>query len=143
MLENITFQLDSFEKDLQQWQQRFQKDNKDRLFINYIFISEKIKDKATINILPLIQELNTLKEDYGERYRNKDFTYHTDLALNAAELIKKALRELYDLYRKPEDYEIIKLTWQRHFSALSKRISNIRERISILDRILTKEEKPL
>ena len=140
LTENIKFQLDTLERDVQEWQRRFKQDSRDRLFINYIFISEKIKDKARLSLDPAIQDLQQIKEQYGEKYRIKDLSYHVGLAINTCEFLKNILKEIYDLYQKQEEYEKIKMTWHVHFSSFLKRITSLRERIYILDTILVKEE---
>ena len=140
LTDSITFQINTLEKDLQEWRRRFKLDPKDRLFINYIFISEKIKDKAKLNLIPAIQELQNIKFHYGDKYRIKDLNYHADAALNACDYIKKILKEIYEMYQKQEEYEKIRVTWQAHFPTLFLRIRHVRERIYILDRILKNEE---
>ncbi len=140
MIENIQFHIETFQKELEDWQRRFKLDNKDRWFIHYTIMSEKIKEKATVNLNPTIQEFKSLKETYGEKYRTKDLTYHVDAALTACEALKKMLKELYDLYKKQAEYEHIRSTWQLHFPTLFRRINHVKERIYILDRILAAEK---
>ena len=141
LTDTIKFNMDSFEKDLQEWQRRFKQDPKDRWFVHYTIMSEKIKEKAKINILPTIHTLQDLKYTYGEKYKVKDIEYHLETALNACEVIRKTLREIYDLYKIQKEYETIRMSWQAHFPTLFKRINNVRERVYILDRILVNEEE--
>ena len=93
LTDSIKFQFDSLEKDLKEWQRRFNLDNNDRLFVHYTSMSQKIKDKATLNLIPAIKEFQDLKFEYGDKYRIKDLNYHVDAALNAADFIKKCLKE--------------------------------------------------
>ena len=140
LTDSIRFQIDSLEKDLLEWQRRFNLDPKDRLFVNYIFISEKIKDKATLNLIPAIQEFQNIKFHYGDKYRTKDLNYHADAALVACDFIKKILKEIHTMYQKQEEYERIRVTWKVNFPPLFQRIRHVRERLYILDKILVREE---
>ena len=139
LTESIRFHIDSFEKEFTEWQERFRKDSKERLFVNYTFISEKIKGRVKISLNPAIEGLNEIKSEYAEKYRHKDLKYHTDIALTNCDAIKVMLKEVYDAYYNQENYDSIKLRWERCFPVLFKRIGNVRERLYMLDRILVNE----
>ena len=137
--DTLKFQFDSMEKDLKIWQDRFKLDNNDRWFVHYTSMSERIKEKATVNLLPAIEEFKNIKHTYGEKYRTKDINYHIDVALSSCEQLRTLLKEIHTLYKNQAEYEKIRVTWNVHFSTFFRRIQNVRERIYILDRILAKE----
>lgn len=138
---SIHYHLESLEKDLRELDERFKKDQNDRWFVNYIFISEKIKERAGINLNPAVKELEMAKGEYAEKYKTKDLQYHADVAINECKLLKEGLRELYDLYKNQEKYERIRGVWSVRFPEFFRRIVHVRERLHILDRILSKEEQ--
>ena len=137
--DTLKFQFDALEKDLKTWQERFKKDNQDRWFVHYTSMSDRIKEKATVNLLPAIEEFKSIKHTYGEKYRIKDINYHIDVALTSCEQLRVLLKEIHTMYKNQAEYEKIRLTWNVHFSTFFRRIQSVRERIYILDRILAKE----
>ncbi len=133
--------LNSFKKEVDEWEKRFQEDKDNRWLVNYIFMREKIKSAAQNHLSPLTEELERIKTTYAEEFQQKDLPYHVDSARHYVTYMKDLLKELHHMYKTEAPYEHIRGRWEHALPSLQRRSGDLLRRIQIIEKILAGKQE--
>lgn len=129
--------LENFSKIINEWNSKFTEDRNHRWFVNFIFMSQKIKDSVRENILPIQEIIKEIKRRYSEVYEKKDINYHIEKAGSYCNHIRDCLREIMKMYLDNEDYGKIRLKWNMALPHVQKDLRDLKGRLLILRRIVS------